>query len=511
MFRGLIAVWSIIALFNLVDCEICKKAGSSDYDSSMKPCFDLGTYKFNQDKRVQERNEVELECYVKNKAANSVIWLFNDQFISLNGQVVRPDPNIKLDTDLISKFNLRLSNVSPQHSGQYKCQISTLIAQNLEYNLDVLVAPSIVRSPSTDVITLSQGETLKVQCLASGNPEPKLTWSKKGDKAEHTTIDENKSELILEDVDQTHADIYSCTANNDVGTPVTSEFEVKVKFTPTVSVVAQKSVKADVLYTKLGEKVHVKFLVNAYPEPEITLFHNDVQLVMDSRVFKEAQPSGKSLIVTYTLDASDETFGEYKCVAKNELGISDSILEVTQEAGDVTIKNENFPVYSDAVLFEWSVLSGSAIKQLQVKYFTDEAKNGTERVTDTNKVLADGTEIPAAYYKENIQFKNFYELTKLSPNTTYTIKLRVKNEMDGWSAWSNSLTVKTHKHHAERKHKPHSYHHKYHARKQHHLFDGNSNMEYNKYLTGTASQATRAPLMSIAIVNVIFILKTFWF
>ena len=36
--------------------------------------------------------------------------------------------------------------------------------------------------------------------MASGNPEPKVTWSKRGDKAEHTTIDENKSELILEEV-----------------------------------------------------------------------------------------------------------------------------------------------------------------------------------------------------------------------------------------------------------------------------------------------------------------------
>lgn len=469
-------------------------------------------YKFNQSKRVAERNEVELECYVKNKAAYSVIWLFNGNFISLDGKVIRPDPSIKLDTDLISKFNLRLSNVSPQHTGQYTCQISTLVAQNLEYDLDVLVAPSIERSPSPNVITISQGETLKVQCLASGNPEPKLTWSKKGNKAEHTTIDENKSELILEDVDQTHADTYSCTANNDVGTPVTSEFEVRVKFTPTVSAIAQKSVKSDVLYTKAGEKVHVKFLVDAYPEPVISMFHNDVPLVMDSRVFKEAQPSGRSVIVTYTLDAVDaDTFGEYKCVAENEMGISSSQLEVTPEAGDILIKNDNFPTYSDAVLFEWSALSGSEIKQLQVKYTTDDNSNGTDLVTNTNRVLPDGSEIPAAYYKENIQFKNFYELTKLAPNTTYTIKLRVQNELENWSAWSNSLVVKTHKHHAERKHKPHSYHHKYHARKQHHLFDGNSNMEYNKYLTGAATATNKGRLMSIALVNVIFILKTFFY
>lgn len=155
--------------------------------------------------------------------------MFNNQLISLDGKVIRPDPNIKLDTDLIRKFNLRVAHVSPKSAGSYKCQISTLTAQDLEYDLDVLLPPTIERSPSPDVITLNQGETLKVQCLAKGNPQPQLTWGKRGEKAEHTIIDETKSELILEDVDRSHADLYSCTANNDIGNPVTSEFKVVVK------------------------------------------------------------------------------------------------------------------------------------------------------------------------------------------------------------------------------------------------------------------------------------------
>ena len=57
----------------------------------------------------------------------------------------------------------------------------------------------------------------------------KLTWSKRGQKAEHTKIDEAKNEMTLENVDRTHADTYSCTANNDIGDPVTSEFQVLIK------------------------------------------------------------------------------------------------------------------------------------------------------------------------------------------------------------------------------------------------------------------------------------------
>lgn len=89
--------------------------------------------------------------------------------------------------------------------------------------------PSITRIPSSDIIVLNEGESVSVQCLTQGNPKPHLTWSKRGEKAGHTTVDESKSTLILENVDTSHADTYSCIAKNDVGLPVTSEFQILIR------------------------------------------------------------------------------------------------------------------------------------------------------------------------------------------------------------------------------------------------------------------------------------------
>jgi hypothetical protein len=61
-----------------------------------------------------------------------------------------------------------------------------------------------------------------------GNPKPKVSWSKKGSKALHTKIDESKSILGLKNVDESHADSYSCTATNDVGQPITDDFQIKI-------------------------------------------------------------------------------------------------------------------------------------------------------------------------------------------------------------------------------------------------------------------------------------------
>jgi len=66
------------------------------------------------------------------------MWYDDNGIVSLNGQVIKPDPNILIETDSEYKFNLRINNVVANNKGSYKCQISTLKAKNLDYNLDVL-------------------------------------------------------------------------------------------------------------------------------------------------------------------------------------------------------------------------------------------------------------------------------------------------------------------------------------------------------------------------------------
>jgi hypothetical protein len=105
---------------------------------SLDPCFDFGDFKFNQNKKIESDKDVELECYVRNKATYSVIWMFENQLISLNDMLIKPDSNMKIISDNSKKFNLRISHVNEKNRGLYKCQISTLNALNLDYNLDIL-------------------------------------------------------------------------------------------------------------------------------------------------------------------------------------------------------------------------------------------------------------------------------------------------------------------------------------------------------------------------------------
>lgn len=440
-------------------------SSSSDEIVSKEPCFDLPQY--NKNKRAEVNKPVELECVVKNKGTYSVIWMYENQLISLDDKIIRPDSNIQMDTDLSQRFNLKLGHVDTANKGAYKCQISTLVAKNLDYNLDILVPPTISRIPSSDIIVLNEGESITVQCLTQGNPKPHLTWSKRGVKPDHTTIDESKSTLNLENVDVSHSDSYSCIANNDVGIPVTSEFQILIRFKPKIVAIEDLNMNKNVMYSGNGKKETLKFSVDSYPMPRVSLLLNDKIVSPELYSFDEVKENGKQYELTYSFTSSADTIGDYTCIVENEIGMSKSQVKVVHLPADLVINTEKLPIYSDAVVFEWSVFSGTPIQELNVQYFTDENVNGTNLLTKTKQTLSDGTELQPTYQNENSQYKDYYEITKLKSNTTYTIRIRVRNELTNeWSDWSQNLTVRTHLDDAEKsvKHKQ-SHHHRFHDRK----------------------------------------------
>lgn len=92
-------------------------------------------------------------------------------------------------------------------------------------------------------------------------------------------------------------------------------------------------------------------------------------------------------------------------------------------------------------------------------------------------------------------YKDMHDLLNLTPNTTYTIRVRVKNEFD-WSDWSSNMTVRTRAEDSERllsKHKSpqHAYnHHRHHERKHKVALQSSLNTKrdrFNAHLVGQYS------------------------
>jgi hypothetical protein len=136
----------------------------------------------------------------------------------------------------------------------------------------------------------------------------------------------------------------------------------------------------------------------------------------------------------------------------------------------------------------------------------------TNLVSKTKQISPDNDELVATYHNENIVYKDFYDLTKLVFNTSYTIRLRAKNEFGEWSEWSQNLTLRTSADEREKitQHRSSHMHHHYklHHDKKHKQYqmaaagrDLNGKREmYNSYNdmlenTATTTASFMAPLL----------------
>jgi hypothetical protein len=212
---------------------------------------------------------------------------------------------------------------------------------------------------------LTEGDSLQMQCQAQGNPEPKITWTKKGTKHDHIKITQSNSSLLLENLSELHADTYSCTADNGVGKPVTSDLLVLVKFKPRVSIIDEDNIIKGVMYSSIDREEQLRCISTAYPKPELSLYLNNELIPIEK--INSIKHEEKRSILTYNFVGSLETFGRYTCRAENSMGIAKIDINVDPRPSDVTVNIDKLPIFSDAVIFEWSVLSASSIEKLNVQ------------------------------------------------------------------------------------------------------------------------------------------------
>ena len=79
----------------------------------------------------------------------------------------------------------------------------------------VIVPVKLIVVPPS-VVTVQQGERVKLQCLATGYPSPTITWSRVDEVLESSRVSANGS-LIIESAKKGDSGQYMCTAKNAVG------------------------------------------------------------------------------------------------------------------------------------------------------------------------------------------------------------------------------------------------------------------------------------------------------
>jgi len=106
-------------------------------------------------------------------------------------------------------------------AGDYECVAENEVGRkSATVNLRVIERPIITLEPDTSMLRLTEGDELRVTCMASGSPNPSVQWE--NEHSLHTeSVDrhygDNTAYLNVYRVTQADARVYTCVATNEAG------------------------------------------------------------------------------------------------------------------------------------------------------------------------------------------------------------------------------------------------------------------------------------------------------
>ncbi|XP_074714984.1 matrix-remodeling-associated protein 5 [Strix uralensis] len=217
---------------------------------------------------------------------------------------------------------LLIRNVQLQDRGQYLCT-----AQNLHGTDKIIIVltvvahqPKILLSRYRDV-TVYFGETIAMECQASGTPSPHISWIFPDRKILQsvTTIEsrimlhENRT-LSIKQATFSDRGVYKCVASNAAGA---DSIAVRLHIAALPPIIQQD--KQENISLPLGSSINIHCTAKAAPPPSIRW------VVFDGTQIRPSQFVNGNLFVfpngtLYIRNVSPKDSGTYECIAANMVG-----------------------------------------------------------------------------------------------------------------------------------------------------------------------------------------------
>ncbi|KAJ8985113.1 hypothetical protein NQ317_012763 [Molorchus minor] len=224
---------------------------------------------------------------------------------------------------------LSIREIDPGDHGNYQCEASNANGRiTADANLIVKAAPIFTVQPEN--VETPIGGTVKLECLATGNPKPEITWFKDDIEIRsegRIRIVEDGSLLEIKDAKESDSALYICEASNELGI---REVSAKVKVANVTHKPAKLVYKPYNMEALLGSTIELPCKADGDPEPGITWLKDGSSMQRTGR-FKVSL-SGN----LYIYKVAPEDQGVYECTALNEHGRDTA-------SGYVTVKEVKNP------------------------------------------------------------------------------------------------------------------------------------------------------------------------
>ncbi|XP_068182597.1 matrix-remodeling-associated protein 5 [Antennarius striatus] len=220
---------------------------------------------------------------------------------------------------------LRILKLSEVDGGNYLCVFQRPNGEDMElFQVDVLMAAPRIEHVRTAQMRVAFGENFQVDCVATGLPDPDVSWSlpdgtvvnnvfqldNSGLRSRRYVIFGNGT-LLLQQMSKKDEGDYTCRAKNKLGFV---ERKVRVNVEPNAPKIRLKS--QSLVTVKLGESVTLSCEATGEPPPKIMWISPRNEVITTSTAKFQTMHDG--LLVVKNVRLADE--GKYACVAQNVAG-----------------------------------------------------------------------------------------------------------------------------------------------------------------------------------------------
>ncbi|XP_048683331.2 neurotrimin isoform X2 [Caretta caretta] len=265
------------------------KGGFSD--PSGPPCWKLSSGRCSVDNRVTR-----------------VAWLNRSSILYAGNDKWCLDPRVVLLSNTKTQYSIQIQDVDVYDEGPYTCSVQTdNHPKTSRVHLIVQVSPKIVEISSD--ISVNEGGNISLTCIATGRPDPTITWRHISPKAVGFVSEDEYLEIT--GITKEQSGEYECSASNDVAAPVVRRVKVTVNYPPYISDAKSTGVP-------VGQKGILQCEASAVPAAEFQWYKDDKRLVEGQKGVKVESKAFFSRLTFFNV--SEQDYGNYTCVASNKLG-----------------------------------------------------------------------------------------------------------------------------------------------------------------------------------------------
>lgn len=212
---------------------------------------------------------------------------------------------------------LKVLVARPDHAGHYRCEAKSPAGiDKLGFTVQVWEPPKVTHSERE--VSGVIGSSLALDCAATGNPIPEVTWKKDGFPITSTSVIQSNQALLIPALRlNDHHGEYVCSAANVAGKKEIT-FNVDVWKTP--DFVDEEQIANQTV----GNELELYCDVDGHPPPTITWAKNGYPLSYDRGLVLS---EGNKRLTISSVSLGD--IGLYQCVAVNQAGESTKNFQVS--------------------------------------------------------------------------------------------------------------------------------------------------------------------------------------